>query len=433
MSRSFFGIKPHRREKLLLYLILTAYFIFIAEIFLQSRIFGYSNSRAAVSVADGFHEILSSTGVNVYQKDYENADPDFVTVVDLRIATVRNLTGTVNGELIGRKLLTGFWQDAVDQNSENFKAQVVINGTFFGTDQQSATDIAFGLKARNHIITYGYGLNEYPGLNKTFAFNSFAANAQIQPYSNTTFDLTPDVIGALAAQANKSASSRLGRTFVGTIDTDQDSEADTVLFFSSAASTQTHAAGTLQAFGATDVAMLDGGGSTGLIVDGTAYIKTDRTLPHAIAIFADKPEDSIIGMSGRCLEANYPEITGDAQIRLSACNGSTTQRWSFRDSTLQGIGGKCLSVGDLSGGDLSTGDLNAGGSNAENHNSNTGKPIQFLNCNGSEAQRWTFAQGRFQSKGGQCLDAGGTDADHNISVQLLPCDQRMAQRWQRID
>jgi Ricin-type beta-trefoil lectin domain/Phosphodiester glycosidase len=424
------SIKSYRSKRLVLYLILTAYFIVIGAALLPSKIWGYINPPTSVTVPTGFHRILSNTGVSVYQKDYENAASDFVTVVDLRIATLRNLTGAVNGELIGRKSLTSFWQDAIDQSSGNFQAQVVINGTFFGNDQRSATDIAFGLKARNQIITYGYGLNEYPGLNKTFAFNSFAASAQIQPYSNATFDTIPDVIGALAAQADKSAARRLGRTFVGAVDTNQDSQLEIVLFFSSAASTQAHADAVLKDFGAGGVAMLDGGGSTGLISAGTAEIKTNRTLPHAIAIFADKPEAPIIGISGKCLDANSRNITGDVQIRLSNCNGSMAQRWSFRDGTLRGTGGKCLSAKALSTRDFSTRDFSTRDQN--------GTPVQFLSCIGSEAQHWIFKQGRFRSVGGQCLDAGSTDTDsdieiQNIEVQLRFCDQRVTQQWQRID
>ncbi|NJR66203.1 MAG: hypothetical protein HC772_14170, partial [Leptolyngbyaceae cyanobacterium CRU_2_3] len=355
-----------------------------------------------------------------------NATPDFVTVVDLRVATLRNLTGAIDGELIGRKLLTSFWRDAVSQNSGNFQAQVVINGTFFGNNQRSATDIAFGLKARNRLITYGYGLNEYPGLNKTFAFHSFAANAQIQPYSNTIFDFSPDVIGALAAQADKSASRRLARTFVGTIATNPGS-ASTVLFFSSAASTQAHADTILKNFGATDIAMLDGGGSTGLIVDGTAHISTTRTLPHAIAIYADKPAGVVIGVSGKCLDTS--RATADpVQIQIANCNGSPSQRWSLRKGTLQAISNQCLSA-------------------SEPNQPESGYPeypnrtlVQLLPCTETATQQWIFVNGNFQAISGQCLDALDANVearishiDNNTQVQLRPCNQSVTQQWQRID
>jgi len=59
--------------------------------------------------------------------------------------------------------------------------------------------------------------------------------------------------------------------------------------FSSQYARQSDANNVLRAFGATNTAMLDGGGSTGLIVDGSTKILTARTIPHAIAIYAGKP------------------------------------------------------------------------------------------------------------------------------------------------
>jgi hypothetical protein len=277
--------------------------------------------RAEPLAASEFQLLSNRPGVTLYRKTYPFASSDYVTIVDLKSASIRNLTGVVNGELIDRQTLNQFWQEAALQNADRYQLQVVINGTFFGAEQTNSADIAFGLKAQGHLITYGYGLNEYPGLNKTFAFDAAAASAQIEPYQSTTFDTAiPDVIGALDAAADKSSSRRLGRTFVGVInarsnsaldsaldlvpdfpldlvpnsapnsgrDSGRDSAPATVLFFSSAAATQAHAEAVLKRFGAEEVAMLDGGGSTGLIAEGSSYIHTMRPLPHAIAIYSGK-------------------------------------------------------------------------------------------------------------------------------------------------
>jgi Ricin-type beta-trefoil lectin domain/Phosphodiester glycosidase len=413
-------LKLHRNERFLFRSVLILYFIFIVEIFLQLQGIGALRSEPLLEAPPGFQRILSNIGVEVYQKEYPAASSDFVTVVDLRIATIRNLTGAVNGDLIGRKLLTSFWQDAIEQNTGDFQAQVLLNGTFFGNEPNTATDIAFGLKARDRLITYGYGLNEYPGQNKTLAFHSFAANAQIQPYNRATFDRFPDVIGALTADADKSAARRLGRTFVGTIDTDQDATADTVLFFSSAAATQAHAETMLKNFGATEVAMLDGGGSTGLIADGRAYINTNRTLPHAIAIYASKPADAILssgklgslgslGISNQCLDASHQDLLGSANLQLADCNRSAAQRWSFRAGSLQGVGDRCLEAGDRE------------------------DTLWLRPCKDSLAQRWRFAEGgSLQGLGERCLDASASTLE-SVLVRLRPCNGNTTQRWQRID
>ncbi|MBD3883650.1 hypothetical protein IFO70_17940 [Phormidium tenue FACHB-886] len=324
---------PHSSIRFLFSGILILYLLFVSSISLQFQGFSLHISpgsiiAAAETVSSGntssseFQIFLNRPGVTLYRRNYPAGSPDYVTIVDLKAATVCNLTGFVNGEHIDRQTLNSFWQEAASQNAGSYQLQVVINGAFFGIESGGNTaGIAFGLKSGGHLITYGYGLNEYPGLNKTFAFDAAAAIAQIQPYQSTTFDAsTPDVIGALAAVADKSPSRRLGRTFVGVMNSHSDSVLtvapyslsdspsdtlsdtvpdtvsntipDTVLFFSSAASTQAHAEAVLKRFGATAVAMLDGGGSTGLIADGTAYISTDRAVPHAIAIYTGKPDSA---------------------------------------------------------------------------------------------------------------------------------------------
>ena len=421
MNRLFPALRSQTRFKqyrtgTIFYSIVIIYFIFVVKILMQVDIFSYFNLTAPIAVPAGFHAVLNQTGIKVYQKNYFNGAPDFVTVVDLQAATLRNLTGTVTGEAIDRKPLSRFWQDAVSQNVDNFKAQVVLNGTFFGNNRNEVSEIAFGLKAKGTLINYGYGLDEYPGLNKTFAFHSFAANAQIQPYRHTTFDAFPDVIGALTAQADKSASRRLGRTFVGAINPNKDLVSDTVLFFSSAASTQAHAETVLKQFGATAIAMLDGGGSTGLIVDGVAQIDSDRSLPHAIAIYADKPEAPIFSLEGKCLAVNGTNLLDRADLQLTRCNGSDTQRWSLRGSALQTANGQCLDASDR-------GHLDAA--------------VWLLSCNGSLAQRWTFENGLFKGSGDRCLDTAERNSEDSLedsrSVQLHSCSDAAIQRWQRID
>jgi exopolysaccharide biosynthesis protein len=44
----------------------------------------------------------------------------------------------------------------------------------------------------------------------------------------------------------------------------------------------------LQEFGAESMAMLDGGGSTGLIVDGKELLQANTKVPHGIAIYSDR-------------------------------------------------------------------------------------------------------------------------------------------------
>ena len=83
-------------------------------------------------------------------------------------------------------------------------------------------------------------------------------SASIASYSTSTFDSsTPDVVGALDPNANKSASSFVQRTFVGVKDDDGNGTPETVFLFSSAYSNQAGANTVLKSFGASSVAMLD--------------------------------------------------------------------------------------------------------------------------------------------------------------------------------
>lgn len=242
----------------------------------------------AIPITCGFQPILKATGVKVYYKNRQSSKKEFITVIQTAQAKIENLTGTVfkiPASRVSKKTLSQFWQDAVSNNTSTQKARVVINGTFFSTKQEP-TGIAFGLKAGGNIITYGYGIaNEYPGEIRTFSFNPQAGNTSIQPYSTETFRRFPEVIGALDAKANKAATKYLPRTFVGVRDDNGDRINETVIFYSSNYARQVDARNALTCFGANKSAMLDGGGSTGIIVDGKPLIDTPRKIPHAIGVY----------------------------------------------------------------------------------------------------------------------------------------------------
>ena len=242
----------------------------------------------AIPATCGFQPMIKASGVKIYYKNRQSSKKEYITVIQTTQAKIANLTGTVfkiPASRVSKKSLSQFWQDAVSNNTSTQKARVVINGTFFSTKQEP-TGIAFGLKARGNMITYGYGIaNEYPGEIRTFSFNPQAGNASIQPYTTESFRRFPEVIGALDAKANKAATKYLPRTFVGVRDDNGDNLNETVIFYSSNYARQVDARNTLMCFGANASAMLDGGGSTGIIVDGEPLIDTPRKIPHAIAIF----------------------------------------------------------------------------------------------------------------------------------------------------
>jgi hypothetical protein len=248
------------------------------------------NIRATVPVPSGFQIISQGTGVKVYKKSYSTGSPDYVTVVDLRRAMIQSYTGWVYGDTIERRSLTTHWKNAVAQNTPNHQAKVALNGTFFATDSTPNTGIAFGLKANWWRMSYGYAVGkEYPGLVRTLAFDSSFGSSSIQNYSVDTFNSgVPDVVGGLDPSADKSKNSFIPRTFVGVRDDNGDGHSETVVFFSSQAASQSWAVSILNGFGTGSKMMLDGGMSTGLIVDGYPYIPTSRTLPQVFIISSGK-------------------------------------------------------------------------------------------------------------------------------------------------
>jgi hypothetical protein len=234
-----------------------------------------------LSIPTGYQRIFGSSGVQVFK----NADrSDYITSIDLKQSTAINLTGKYTGAPQGKvshRSMSEFWQDAIAKNTTQQQAQVVINGAFFAQYKQ-ATGIAFGLKSVGTVISYGYGLDEFPGLNKTIAWNNTTKQVKIADYDRSTFDRAefPEVVGALAETAGKRANRPLARTFIGVKDS-------TILVFSSKAARQVDAVNALKSFGAIQVAMLDGGGSTGLVVNGQKLIDTGTSVPHAIGFYTN--------------------------------------------------------------------------------------------------------------------------------------------------
>ncbi len=241
------------------------------------------------SIPSGYQQILDTTGVQVFKN---STQANYVVAIDLNRAAAYNLTGKYIGTPSGKvthRSMTEFWQDAVAKNTPQQQAKVVINGTFFASYKE-ATGIAFGLKSAGTVISYGYGLDEFPGLNKTIAWNNTTKQAQIADYDRLTFEKSsfPEVVGALAETAGKRANRPLARTFIGVRDSSGNGKNDTLLVFSSRAARQIDAANALKSFGATQVAMLDGGGSTGLVVNGQKLIDSGTSVPHAIGFYARK-------------------------------------------------------------------------------------------------------------------------------------------------
>ncbi|WP_017662254.1 phosphodiester glycosidase family protein [Baaleninema simplex] len=180
------------------------------------------------------------------------------------------------------------WHNLVEDWGD--RAFSVFNGQFFGS---SPLQLAFPVKANGTIYSGGYaGEGEYAGEKVLLAISG--DEAQILPFpevgfpENPLFSPVPDLIVGLNEWADKGIKRNVGRTFVGVGDRDGNGTNETLWVLTSPRSTQLRASRVLQAFGASAVMMLDGGGSTQLMVRGVEFVrssdKSRREIPHAIGV-----------------------------------------------------------------------------------------------------------------------------------------------------
>ncbi|MBD1894523.1 phosphodiester glycosidase family protein [Coleofasciculus sp. FACHB-129] len=241
----------------------------------------------------GFKAIRSAPGVTLY-----NQKSDYVQVVDLsQGASVKFLYGEItnpgkrqgayggNDPKLRRQTLTQAWKNF---SSFNKKAFSITNGQFFRNDTKSAiiTNLAFPVKANGIIMSDGYaGENEFASQKLMLAVWNSRAEISVFNGKNSLYSSSaPNIIVGLSEKANKFMNKNLGRTFMGVLDRDSNGISETVLIFNSSDSTQFHAVQTLKKFGADQVVMLDGGGSSQLLAQGVNYITSPRTIPQTIGV-----------------------------------------------------------------------------------------------------------------------------------------------------
>lgn len=197
-----------------------------------------------------------------------------------------------------RQYLSTVWEGFTAENRE---AVCLVNGTFFKDTENgfrvNPTTISFPLKRAGAVVSEGHDryrfyrhrqmLLLWPGRAEIVSLNRWAL------YNSTA----PDIVVGLSPRARVRAGENLGRTFVGVADKDGDGVREQLLIYSGEAATQAEAVAVLRAFGATEMMMLDGGGSSQLLCEGRDVIQRLRPLPQTIITIpagADKalPEEA---------------------------------------------------------------------------------------------------------------------------------------------
>jgi hypothetical protein len=272
----------------------------------------------AIQVPDGFILVMQDAGVQLLRKDYPHGTPDYVEVIRLdQGAAIQVLHGAIAEPRTGKGVYGGadptffshtiqdFWGDFSSTESDAF---CVTNGQFFYM-KESPTRLPFPLKVGGKVLSDGYGLKDFP--DKKLMLELWNDHARITPLSEWTLysSSAPDIVAGLAEDAPKNIKKYVGRTFVGVMDRDQDGRSETVLLFNTRSARQVDAANVLYSFGASQVMMLDGGGSTQLICRGEALITTDRYIPQALGVLAASPESEIIQALAAPDPLQNPKIT----------------------------------------------------------------------------------------------------------------------------
>ncbi|MEU3512067.1 ricin-type beta-trefoil lectin domain protein [Streptomyces longwoodensis] len=113
--------------------------------------------------------------------------------------------------------------------------------------------------------------------------------------------------------------------------------------------------------------------------------------------------------TGKCLDNYSGSSTNGNKVGIWDCNGTDAQRWTFRDGSLQ-TGGKCL---DITGGGSSNGSL-----------------VEMWECHGGANQQWQSDNGALRNPAsGRCLDIPGFDTTNGTQLDIWDCDGGTNQKW----
>lgn len=257
-----------------------------------------SHPQIETNIPVEFSLIQIRTGIQLYS----NPRGDFVQVIDLNQgASIELYLGEQVGEgesaayggqspLFKLQTLQQFWLELSQTYHE--RAFSVCNGQFFNLKNPS--QLAFPVQVNGKLITTGYaGKSEFPqekvvlgiSKNKTDIL-PFSEDSNFKkdsfPFANAIVGIQEDGGTRSREWYSKDPFKERPRTFIGVADL------HLIFILTSPGKTQGNAAQLLKDFGAKKVMMLDGGGSTQLIVTGTELVSsTDtqaRMIPQAIGV-----------------------------------------------------------------------------------------------------------------------------------------------------
>jgi hypothetical protein len=119
----------------------------------------------------------------------------------------------------------------------------------------------------------------------------------------------------------------------------------------------------------------------------------------------------IVGLDGKCLDANGGSSANGTKVQLWTCDGSPAQQWTLSNGQILGPGGACLDV---------TGNT-----------STSGTPVELWGCWGGPNQQWSYdaTTREITGIGGKCLDVTGGNSADGTQVIIWDCWDGPNQQW----
>ena len=186
--------------------------------------------------------------------------------------------------------------------------------------------------------------------------------------------------------------------------------------------------------------------------------KASGITPKAPSFYV-APPGSITGLNNLCVDVAHSGTSNGTPIQLWDCNNSNAQKWGI-DLTYGGqinsylgnvVNGECMSIGGVpshgnhivTSGNCYQADrwlyqnmelVTAGGKciDVPGQNFRDGQAVQLYDCNGSDAQKWTYdpsTQVLRAAKNNMCLDARAYGTSNGTVVQIWTCTGASNQQW----
>ncbi|GAA0397515.1 CAP domain-containing protein [Streptomyces luteireticuli] len=124
----------------------------------------------------------------------------------------------------------------------------------------------------------------------------------------------------------------------------------------------------------------------------------------------------VVGLAGKCLDVRGGGRGNGTPVQLYGCNGTESQKWTYAEQPGQ-AGATMTAFGKC---------LDVASSGTAD-----GTPVQLWDCNGSGAQKWVRHQGDVlvNPQSGKCLDVPAANANDGTALQIYSCNYSAAQVW----